>query len=808
MNFSLLFSNDWSLSITGQDALSIGQSHTIHFGTCEGCSDGFQYGEDEYDYFNPFVGEYTDIHFFHLDWYGTAGDNGVVCEETEFATDYKAWHSHNELITWGIRGNASNGISEIPILLSWDLSAFDSLSSDYEVYIYIGGMGFNMRSTNSVSVAEEALYLNENYEPNVTILMGACASSGTTTHYLDSDLDGWGSNINQEFCLGHAPEGWVINNEDINDEIVCNSNLIDNCNICDGFNQDMDCHGDCFGNAFNDDCGMCSGGNTNHIENSDKDCNNDCFGSAFIDDCGICSEGNTNHIENSDQDCSATCFGNAIIDDCNACVNSNFNQSCLEDLFGNGPEDAFAYIDDNIVNISWEIPNTFLNEYITTYNIYYLDRFNNYILLGSTNSLHFIDSEFGGGTYCITALDQYANESSMTCIESTEMCAFNWELHPGPNLISFPCIPDDNSVENISQSLESTLIGVIGEGSATTYIDDIGWIGGLLEVTYTSGYWFLIAEEAEFDTEYGVIGIPNPINLSYIFSGSSIYLISYQGVDDMNISEAIPDNVEPYITNIIGEGNAAIQINGNWYGSLMRWKLGSGYWINVTEPIVFRWENGSNRESVTANMELSIPTGYEYSQSTKQAFYFIESIQLDNNLLPLEGWIISYHNNIVTGVRQWSGNMIDVPVMGNDGNAYSQNYFESGNIPQFKFLDKKTGDLINLQANNIPQWENNKVFIINTLQEKTILPRQVSLNTYPNPFNPITTLSYTIPSDGIIQLSIYNLAGQQIDNLIHEYKNKGQYSINWNATNYPSGVYFAHMQIEHNVFTQKLILMK
>ena len=51
-----------------------------------------------------------------------------------------------------------------------------------------------------------------------------------------------------------------------------------------------------FGLAGLDDCGICSGGTSNHVANSDKDCNDDCFGEAIFDDCNICSGGNSGHV--------------------------------------------------------------------------------------------------------------------------------------------------------------------------------------------------------------------------------------------------------------------------------------------------------------------------------------------------------------------------------------------------------------------------------------------------------------------------------------------------------------------------------
>ena len=120
--------------------------------------------------------------------------------------------------------------------------------------------------------------------------------------------------------------------------------FIDDCGVCSegnsghDANSDQDCNGDWFGSAFFDACGICSEGNTGHEYNSDQDCNGDCFGTAFLDDCGICSGGNTGHDANSDQDCSGECFGDTIIDECGVCGGDN--SSCA-DCYGTPNGDAF-----------------------------------------------------------------------------------------------------------------------------------------------------------------------------------------------------------------------------------------------------------------------------------------------------------------------------------------------------------------------------------------------------------------------------------------------------------------------------------
>jgi len=91
--------------------------------------------------------------------------------------------------------------------------------------------------------------------------------------------------------------------------------------------------------------------------------------------------------------------------------------------------------------------------------------------------------------------------------------------------------------------------------------------------------------------------------------------------------------------------------------------------------------------------------------------------------------------------------------MGNDGYEITQGYIKEGSKPQFKIL--RNGELINLDG-DIPSWSNNEIFVINNLNTMIALPTDFSLDrAYPNPFNPTTTLSFAIPIDREVFLSVY-----------------------------------------------------
>jgi hypothetical protein len=86
-------------------------------------------------------------------------------------------------------------------------------------------------------------------------------------------------------------------------------------------------------------------------------------------------------------------------------------------------------------------------------------------------------------------------------------------------------------------------------------------------------------------------------------------------------------------------------------------------------------------------------------------------------------------------------------------------------------------------------------------------------NNYPNPFNPVTNISYDIPEVAQVTLDIYNISGQKVRTLAQGQHEPGRYRIQWNATNdygnpLSSGMYIYRIRAGDFVSVKKLILMK
>ncbi|HQC31418.1 MAG TPA: T9SS type A sorting domain-containing protein [Candidatus Cloacimonas sp.] len=84
---------------------------------------------------------------------------------------------------------------------------------------------------------------------------------------------------------------------------------------------------------------------------------------------------------------------------------------------------------------------------------------------------------------------------------------------------------------------------------------------------------------------------------------------------------------------------------------------------------------------------------------------------------------------------------------------------------------------------------------------------------YPNPFNPETTIHYSLREAGPVKIEVYNIKGQLVRYLVNELKNAGNYTVIWNGKdeqgkNVSSGIYFYRMQTKNYSATQKMMLMK
>ena len=92
---------------------------------------------------------------------------------------------------------------------------------------------------------------------------------------------------------------------------------------------------------------------------------------------------------------------------------------------------------------------------------------------------------------------------------------------------------------------------------------------------------------------------------------------------------------------------------------------------------------------------------------------------------------------------------------------------------------------------------------------KVGIPTKFDLSqNYPNPFNPSTNLEFGISDLGFVTLKVYNASGKEVATLVNETKTAGYYTVNFNASNLSSGVYFYSLSVNNFTATKKMLLLK
>ena len=95
------------------------------------------------------------------------------------------------------------------------------------------------------------------------------------------------------------------------------------------------------------------------------------------------------------------------------------------------------------------------------------------------------------------------------------------------------------------------------------------------------------------------------------------------------------------------------------------------------------------------------------------------------------------------------------------------------------------------------------------IDDNASLPGSFTLEqNYPNPFNPKTSIMYSVEHAGKVELALYNVVGQKVQTLLNETKEPGEYTLELNAGDLASGVYFYKMSQKGQTLTRKLVLMK
>ena len=444
------------------------------------------------------------------------------------------------------------------------------------------------------------------------------------------------------------------------------------------------------------------------------------------------------------------------------------------------------------------------------------------------------DNPTYGFNFSITATDHYGNSSTdlsdetfvldyfgctneladnydVNAVFETGTCAYSdmIPLIAGNNLISFtgqtiPLITED-LMGTYEQQSGGQVNFILGQGQGLFKTED-GWSGNLSTISPSSGYWINVSTPYEW--VYDLEGFSDNCMPYDIGFGNN--LVSYVGEHGQETIDALGGPVQSGLFNfILGQGVGLFRTATGWSGNLNNLYNGDGYWLNanVSNPS-FQWGSGCETTQPVARITQETPEEYQFIQSTEQAFYLIKELEVDGHEPKENDILLAYHNQILIGSALWDGMYTALPIMGRDISEQTIGFIEPGQTPTVKLYQSETGNIIELTG-QINPFESLGVYTLELTGHTIEIPKDYVLHpAYPNPFNPITNISYGLPEDTHIELEVYNIKGMLIETLSNGLKSAGTHTIKWDAKGVSSGVYFVKLTTDRFTQSQKLMVVK
>jgi hypothetical protein len=220
------------------------------------------------------------------------------------------------------------------------------------------------------------------------------------------------------------------------------------------------------------------------------------------------------------------------------------------------------------------------------------------------------------------------------------------------------------------------------------------------------------------------------------------------------------------------------------------------------------WEDfrdGNSEIYYKRSTDTGISWGADTRLTNNTAFSEYSSVSLSGSVVHVlwrddrdGNYEIYYKRSTDAGVS-WGA---DIRLTNNTANSFYPSVAVSGSVVHVVWTDHRDGN-----------WEiyykRDPTGNVGIQNISTEIPSAYSLSqNYPNPFNPETNIKFAIPKNGFVNIAIFDMLGKELETLVNEQLAPGTYETNWNASNYPSGVYFYKLSAGDISETKKMLLLK
>ncbi|MDP8239160.1 MAG: T9SS type A sorting domain-containing protein [Candidatus Hatepunaea meridiana] len=398
--------------------------------------------------------------------------------------------------------------------------------------------------------------------------------------------------------------------------------------------------------------------------------------------------------------------------------------------------------------------------------------------------LAFIHNALAGETTLAVTLD---------CVEGIVQTSRELDLEIGWNTVSVNIQPDeDEDIEDLMVSLvEDDLLIMMKDGSGHFYRPDYnfnnipGWY-------VEEGYQIKMRNAGMLILEGMSVLSETPIRLE-----AGWHIVSYYPRRSIEATVALSGIVDHLIIAKDGKGNFYIP---EWeFSNMGDMCVGQGYYMNVEEEVVLVYQTGQER-----NAECRMQDSEHQTLNTGLNMSLLVLVEQ-----PLEGEISVFASNKLVGSGILQNGICGLAIWGDDPTTEIIDGALEGQELELRLIDENELlplTLETLSGSSIYQTDNYWVVKLGSAVEP---PSEFGIvGVYPNPFNSTTTITYSLPVVGLVELKLFNLAGREIATLINESKQPGIHTNTLIAADLPSGLYFMKLNANGRVLTSKIMLLK
>jgi len=251
-----------------------------------------------------------------------------------------------------------------------------------------------------------------------------------------------------------------------------------------------------------------------------------------------------------------------------------------------------------------------------------------------------------------------------------------------------------------------------------------------------------------------------------------------------------------------------------WYGGLDVMAPTEGYMLDVAEASTFTYPNFAAGDALTrVKVEKDMPVAISNWEVDYHDYEFNGHItmSIDSREDSPGDYIAAFVGDECRGLAErmsfplGDSYMYSVMVYSNktDGETFTFKYYDSaiGEIVEYAETIDFTSDMIVGDGFNT----------YSLSHEASDLQQPIAYgisDAYPNPFNPVTSFTYSLPEDGLVQIAIYDISGRMVSELVNGYQSAGTYPVVWDAQELSSGVYMVNMIVGDYSTIQKVMLIK